>query len=169
MKTHRVISTTASLLAVALSLSAPASAPANSLLSGYGGPGQGNQAILGSALVNGPSGGGGGASGSAGAATLASAPQAGALPPASGGAPAAARRAAAGSTRTAAHKRHAHASAAPAPAYTPSKARKSALLAVDGGTPALGLSGGDVLYILLGFAALTVTALLTRQLARRPG
>ena len=37
-----------------LCLGAPASALASPLLSGYGGPGQGSQVILGSALVNGP-------------------------------------------------------------------------------------------------------------------
>lgn len=37
----------------------PASASASPLLSGYGGPGQGTQAILGASLVNGPGGGGG--------------------------------------------------------------------------------------------------------------
>ena len=42
-----------------LAVAAPAPALASSLLSGYGGPGQGNQAILGSALVNGPRGGAG--------------------------------------------------------------------------------------------------------------
>jgi len=42
----------------------PATAGANPILSGYGGPGQGSQAILGAALVNGPGGGGGGAGGS---------------------------------------------------------------------------------------------------------
>lgn len=41
----------------------PAVAQASPLLSGYGGPGQGSQAILGAALVNGPSGGGGGSRG----------------------------------------------------------------------------------------------------------
>lgn len=45
---------------------APTLATASSLLSGYGGPGQGNQAILGSALLNGPSGGGGSGGGSSG-------------------------------------------------------------------------------------------------------
>jgi hypothetical protein len=168
MKTQRVISTTASLLAVAASLSTPAPAPANSLLSGYGGPGQGSQAILGSALVNGPSGGGGGTSGSGGS-SLASPAQSGALSSASAGGSTAVRGSVHGSTRGSARKRHAHASAAAAPAYAHPTVRTGAQVAVDGGTPALGLSGADVLYILLGLAALTVTALLTRQLSRRPG
>jgi hypothetical protein len=47
----------------------PPAALASSLLSGYGGPGEGSEAILGTTLVNGPSGGAGaGPSGGAGAA-----------------------------------------------------------------------------------------------------
>jgi hypothetical protein len=49
---------------LALAAAMPAAAVASSLLSGYGGPGQGNQAILGAALVNGPRGGGGSGSSS---------------------------------------------------------------------------------------------------------
>jgi hypothetical protein len=55
----QIIASTTALLAV-VSIAAPGVARAGSLLSGYGGPGQGNQEILGSALLNGPSGGGGG-------------------------------------------------------------------------------------------------------------
>ncbi len=48
---------------VVVAAALPAAAHASPLLSGYGGPGQGTQAILGAALVNGPSGGGGGSRG----------------------------------------------------------------------------------------------------------
>src|ERR1019366_9479043 len=60
MTRHRA--TTTATLVLALTLTAPAVAGANSLLSGYGGPGEGNQAILGSALLGGPGSGGGGSS-----------------------------------------------------------------------------------------------------------
>ena len=67
MKRHRKIISIGCFL-VASFAALPAVSEASPLLSGYGGPGQGNQAILGSALVNGPgSGGGGGASGGGGA------------------------------------------------------------------------------------------------------
>src|SRR5438309_8805588 len=74
----RTIRMAGSTLAVGLAsawAAVPATAHAGPLLSGYGGPGQGNQAILGSALVGGSSGGGGtsggggGGSGSRGAAS----------------------------------------------------------------------------------------------------
>ena len=68
MNTHRKIIPIAA-LAMAFAAVAPASAPASPLLSGYGGPGQGTQAILGSTLLNGPSGGGGGAATGSGAST----------------------------------------------------------------------------------------------------
>jgi hypothetical protein len=38
-----------------------------------------------------------------------------------------------------------------------------------GGAPTLGLSGPDVLYILLALGALALTGVLTRRLARVPG
>jgi hypothetical protein len=63
MKTRRII-TQICALAAAAAIVAPASAQASSLLSGYGGPGQGNQAVLGSALLKGPKGKGGGSGGS---------------------------------------------------------------------------------------------------------
>ena len=62
MRSRRMITPTIAL--VALSAAMPVAASASSLLSGYGGPGQGNQAILGSALLGGGS--SGGSSGSTG-------------------------------------------------------------------------------------------------------
>ncbi len=51
--------TRVTLATLALAVAAPAGAQASSLLSGYGGPGTGSQAILGAALIGGgPSGGG---------------------------------------------------------------------------------------------------------------
>ena len=54
MKTDRITIRTAALAlvaALAVSAAAPLVAHAGPLLSGYGGPGQGNQAILGSTLL----------------------------------------------------------------------------------------------------------------------
>ncbi len=66
MKNHRIISHSCAAAAVVL-LAFPVAAQAgSSLLSGYGGPGEGNQALLGSALVNGHRGGGSSGGGSAG-------------------------------------------------------------------------------------------------------
>ncbi len=78
---RRAIGKVASLAAVLVFAVAgsPGAALASSLLSGYGGPGEGSEAILGSTLVNGPSGGagagpsGGAGAGAAGAAGSASA------------------------------------------------------------------------------------------------
>jgi hypothetical protein len=57
MTTHRkTLSILASL--VVMTTAVPAFASASPLLGGYGGPGEGNQAILGSALIGGAGGGG---------------------------------------------------------------------------------------------------------------
>jgi hypothetical protein len=143
----------------------PAVATAGSLLSGYGGPGQGNQAILGSALLNGPSsGGGGGGSGGAGGSTGAgalsgtSSPVASSRPQGTGG-------------------RHHSTSSRPSAATgslgvrTPGGSGAYPLStglarAVSGDSRTLGLSGADLLYILLALAALALTGLATRQLMR---
>jgi hypothetical protein len=140
----------------------PAGATASSLLSGYGGPGQGSQAILGSALLNGPSNGGGGGGGSAG----------------SGGAPGTATPAVSSSPipRGAATKNGPQAPARhgtgrhPAPAAgSPAYPVAGGLArSVAGGSGALGLSGADALYIILALVALALTGAATRQLARGP-
>lgn len=66
MKTHRITSYGCAAALVAL-LVLPTVAHAGSALSGYGGPGEGNQAVLGSALIGGHRGGGsGGGEGSSG-------------------------------------------------------------------------------------------------------
>src|SRR5258705_13375486 len=68
MKSRRKITPIIAGLAAATAL-IPASAQASSVLSGYGGPGQGNQVILGAALLNGPRGGSGGGSGGGSSST----------------------------------------------------------------------------------------------------
>jgi len=133
----------------ALSAVAPDAAPAGSLLSGYGGPGQGNQAILGSALLNGPGGGSAGTSGlsSTGLSNAgAQAPQGGATSP----------RSAAGARATTSGGPNKRTSAYPA-----SERGGSALP-----SETLGLSGEDLLYILFALGALAFTGVLTRGLTR---
>src|SRR5580693_3549465 len=69
MKRHRTSLGTVALLVGAYTLIGPSAALAGGpLLSGYGGPGAGSQAIIGAALLNGPSGGSGGNSSGGGSA-----------------------------------------------------------------------------------------------------
>jgi hypothetical protein len=143
-----------------------AASASSTLLSGYGGPGAGNQAILGSTLVGGSGkGAGGGGSPSATSASPASI----ALPQ---GAPAGSspRRSHANVPRTAkptgagnASSAASRASKTPSPAYTPTSASADR----GGGGRSLGLSGEDVLYIVLAFSALALTAAITGRFARR--
>jgi hypothetical protein len=165
MKTHSTITSILALLAT-LSAAAPAAAPASPLLSGYGGPGQGNQAILGSALLNG-SGGGGGSAGT------------GALPMTIGRANGTPNRATAPGQTTAGGPSKQATGAAPrgtdreragrggevsgvaSSAYPVSEQRGAAQ---PSGT--LGLSGEDLLYILLALATLAFAGVLTRRLTR---
>lgn len=158
----------------------PASASAGSLLSGYGAPGGGAQAIVGSALVNGGSGGGGG--GGAGASgTGASAQGTGAASGSGATSSQGGGQGGAGAGSSAAHATHsghAHAgaptlaggsgggaSAGSAPAYTyPGAAR----MASTGNSGALGFTGTDLLLLFLVLGVLALTAGLTRRLARTP-
>lgn len=139
-----------------------AASASSTLLSGYGGPGAGNQAILGSTLVGGSGkGAGGGGSTSASPASIAvpqSAP--------TGSSP---RRSHATVPRTTkptgagnASKAPSPASKAQSPAYTPTSASADR----GGGGKSLGLSGEDVLYIVLAFGALALTAAITGRFAR---
>ena len=163
MKTH---STTTSILVLlaTLSAAAPAAAAASPLLSGYGGPGQGNQAILGSALLNGS---GGGSAGT------------GASPVTIGGANGTPNRATAPGQTTAGGSSQHVTGAAPrgtgpkgagrggevsgvaSSAYPASEQRGAAQ---PSGT--LGLSGEDLLYILLALTTLAFAGVLTRRLTR---
>jgi hypothetical protein len=147
-------------------VAAPASAPAGTLLSGYGGPGQGNQAILGSTLLNGPSNGGSGGSGAAG--------HAGAGPVSSAAAPSGQGR----EGSSAAKYRHPAARGKPTentvaaasegkPSAYQAYLRATSQAASNSGT--LGLSGSQLLFVLLGLAALLSAGLLTRGLARGSG
>jgi hypothetical protein len=169
---------TLTLLALLVSAVGPAVAGANSLLSGYGGPGQGNQAILGAALVGGRSGGGstGGGSGSGGSGGESPSGLALAEGRANRSHPSEARVRARGAGRATAGGGAAvtgrqitgGASNSGARPY-PHASSVNASQAASGSSPALGLSGADALYILLALGVLILTAVLTRRLARQPG
>jgi hypothetical protein len=152
MKNHRSIAQIFVLLA-ALAGAAPAAASANPLLSGYGGPGVGNQAILGSALLNGGGSAGGGSGPSGQGSSPASAPSIAASDTAgqraAGRAPHGAAAEGAGSK----------VSGASSGAY-PASERGGAVSA----TGTLGLSGQDILFILLALLALAFTGVLTRRM-----
>lgn len=186
MTSHRTTSLTLALLVV-LVIHAPSSALANSLLSGYGGPGEGNQAILGSTLVGGAGGAGGGGSssgssgssggstGSAGSSSSATT-DGGAAAGVSGAAaagsseggstPSGASRSAAGQ---ASHARAGggKASGGAARAY-PLLSRDAASQSTSGGSERLGLSAADLGYVLLVLGALGATGLVTRRLVQAP-
>jgi len=164
MASHRSITLVAASLLVALPAVAPALATANPLLSGYGGPGTGNQAILGSALLNGPpsSGGGGGGSSPAGGSATNGASPATSAPPAVGAATGASQPSAQ-SRRRAGEGRASR--AARAPAHPPAA---GANVQTARASAALEIPGSDVLYILLVGGALILTGILTRQLMRPP-
>jgi len=150
----------------------PVASRANPLLSGYGGPGQGNQAILGSALLNGPSGGGsaggGGASSSPGGsprAAVASSAQSGSLP-ATPGTTAGAAGHTAGATRkgnSAARGLRGVVEASSGPSGAGPVSTR-VVGARSAGT--LGLSDQDLLAISLALAALALTTVLTARMAR---
>ncbi|MEA2214462.1 MAG: hypothetical protein QOK19_23 [Solirubrobacteraceae bacterium] len=156
--------TTAAAVAVLLTcIPAGAASGASTLLSGYGGPGAGNQAILGSTLVGGSGKGAGG--GGAGSQSVSSAsPASIALPQgaATGTSP---RRSQPAVPRGTKSSGAGNASKSSAPAYTPTTVSSDRA----GGGKGLGLTGGDVVYIVLAFGALALTAAITRRFARRPG
>jgi hypothetical protein len=164
MNSQRRLIAIVALAALALIGPAPLAAQANSLLSGYGGPGQGNQAILGAALLGAPpSGGQGGSVAGASAATgsLAIAATSG-----SGAPHAASRRHGVGSAAASPGSSAAATSARTGGEY--GAGIRTAVPDAGVGSPTLGISGVDLLYILVGLGGLTLTGVLTRQLARRP-
>lgn len=174
MTSHRRIALTG-LIAVALPVAMPSLAAGSSLLSGYGGPGQGSQAILGSALLGGGAGTGaggggstsGGAGGSSGPLRLGEQPgrtgsSAGAAA-GTGGAPA--RKAGGGASAS----RQAGAGRTSGAGGSPASSAEPASDAGTGRSETLGLSGDDLVYVLLALAALAFTGVLTRRLARAKG
>jgi cobalamin biosynthesis Mg chelatase CobN len=163
MARYRLIMSLSWTLVAAMALS-PAASRAGSLLSGYGGPGEGNQAILGSALLNGPSGGGGagGGSGGSGPTTGASAPTSGAVQPVAGSVR---------SGRSARSPRQLERTAGKAPRGGASADRATDLTASReraGSSSAPVLTGVDLAYVILALGALVLTGWLTRQMTRHP-
>jgi hypothetical protein len=174
MTSHRTILMT--LISLTLMFAIPSSTLAGPLLSGYGGPGEGNQAILGSALLGG-GGSSGGSSGSTGSPPGAAAETAGAsqsgrsqsngsttgssgLSSTSGGRPKGAARGGGAGSRD----NTAESSAGAARAYPVSSSRPT-----PEATETLGLSGADLAYILLTLCALAFTGVLTKRLAQASG
>ncbi len=165
---HRIV--LAGLIAAALPAGIPTLAAGNSLLSGYGGPGQGSQAIIGSTLLGGGSGGGGstggGSDGSSG--SLRHGEQSGGTGSSAIGATGITvhgARESAGRDSGSGQAGTGRASGGGASTYPAS----SDAVAGAGESEALGLWGDDSLYILLAFAGLALTGVLTRRLARTKG
>jgi len=176
MTSHRTILMTLISL-TAMSFAIPSSALAGPLLSGYGGPGEGNQAILGSALLGGPGdGSSGGSSGSTGSSSGAAAEMAGGqsgrdqssgsvtgssgLSSTAGGRPKGAARGGAASSRD----NTTESSGGDIRAYAVSSSRS-----IPGASDTLGLSGVDLAYVLLVLCVLAFTGVLTKRLGHAAG
>jgi hypothetical protein len=175
-----IITMLLSLVALTAAAAVPVVAEANPLLSGYGGPGEGSQALLGSALLNGPSGGGGSAGGGSAGGIGSSAnnesgsfrygePLHGAR--GSGGRPSAA--AGTSSTNRGGRVTSGKSSNGAAGAYRGTAADRlspaaEASAVAAAGSRTLGLSNGDLLLILLALAVLALTGTLTARLTRQP-
>ena len=159
MNTHRKIILSAGLL-VALVVATPVGAHASPLLSGYGGPGQGSQMILGSSLLNGP-GGGGQAAAAREASTAATNGGLGSAP--------------AGSSVSIVHGAHGavlhrrSSSGSAAAGTSGGAAGISPAAAHQAAPPALGVSQNDLFYILLALAILAFAGVLTRRLTHPHG
>ena len=138
-------------------MACPTGAVASPLLSGYGGPGQGSQAILGSTLLNG----GGGSSGSGAASLSSTTPATQATAGATGSRGSGAHRAdgsptAQGSAGHAGRAGTSGTSGGLYPAVEPSAS-----------TGTLGLSAQNLLLIVLALAGVALTAVLTIRLTAR--
>jgi hypothetical protein len=165
MRTHRsTIRMVVLSLALALALAAPLAAQAGPLLSGYGGPGQGNQAILGSTLIGGPGGGSGGPGGGE-TATSASGGAASAAQPVAGATQTSASRASSGRGGHGVSGAGTATTRSARPVVGELSDRSYPGLESAGGGSALGLSAAEIVYIVLAAAALAFTGLLTRRLA----
>jgi hypothetical protein len=173
MTRHRTIILISGCL-VALGAAPSDAALASSLLSGYGGPGQGNQAILGSALLNRPGGGsgpsGGGSSGessslaSSAGSSATSSQVAGSSPVGSSAGTGVASRGS--SSRAPATPRGSQAvrsGSAPTIADVYAAAERGRRAP---STPAFGLSWADLLLIVLAVCVLGLIGLLSLRLTR---
>jgi hypothetical protein len=173
MSTYRR-ATLAVISATALAVLPPAAALGNSLLSGYGGPGQGSQAILGSGLINGGGRGGSGGSGGSGAGSAAA--ESNASPPASGGSGQGSQSAVSAPHRRAPSTPSRRASApsavrgsssAGAPTTYPLSSKEGSPAVAEASDP-LGISGADLAYVLVAAGALALLGLVTRQFTQTP-
>ena len=154
----------------------PATAAAGPLLSGYGGPGQGNQAILGSSLLGGgggSNGGGGprsgGGSGGGEGLSRAAISTAASAPSTPGAHKNAVHKGRLGGSvdSTSAGGRAVAGRAGGSPGLFPASSRGAASQA--SGSETLGLSGENITYVLLALLALVATGVLTRRIARSAG
>jgi hypothetical protein len=155
-------------LSVAALVAPQTIAVANPLLSGYGGPGQGSQAILGSALVNGPprgGGGGGGANNSGSAAPRSGGGVGGAAVGVRGNA-ASTTAAASGQGRSSGRPARGAGGQVKAQPSTGSVVLYPASERAGNAQGGLGLSADDLLYIILALGALAFAAVFTRRLTR---
>jgi hypothetical protein len=173
MTSNRTIIPTVALL-LALLAATPSVASANSLLSGYGGPGQGNQAILGASLLNGPSGGGGGGSSpsppavQSGSGSTISSGSGGLGPtPRQRGKRAAGRTRRGAATGGGGRGLVGETSGGAAGIY-PASSAGGASQQAPGDSGAFGLSGENLLLILLVVGVLVCTGVLTRRLTPTP-
>jgi hypothetical protein len=183
MTSHRTIFSTLTLLAVFMT--ATTSAAASPLLGGYGGPGEGNQAILGSSLVGGAGGSGGSSGGSSGSNGAAG--STGSSPSAAGGGGASAGVSEASSTgpsgrgstsseggghaagrASGSRSGSAETSGGAARTYPPPVSRDDVSQSAPTGSQALGLSAADLGYALLVLGVLIAAGAVTRRLARTP-
>jgi hypothetical protein len=173
MTSRRTTGSTLLLVGVLVCTAAPAStAAANPLLSGYGGPGQGSQAILGAGLVGGGSGGGGSqGGGSTGSAPPSSGASRYGEPLATGtesSSRAGVSKAGGGSSRGSTGRsgtREARGVRASGAALYPTAVAERAYLA-SAAADTGGLSGSDLTYALLALVVLALTAALTRAFSR---
>jgi hypothetical protein len=168
MASYRKISSILTLLAV-LMAAATSAAAASPLLSGYGGPGEGNQAILGSALVGGAGGGGRGPSSSGSSGSNGSPGSSGSSSGRSGRGASSGEgggRAVGRGTASRAGRGNEKNTSGGAPITYPSLPRDDASQTTSGGSQALGLSVADLGYALLVLGVLVATGLVTRRLAQ---
>lgn len=155
------------LFAVLLAVAMPVAASANSLLSGYGGPGEGNQAILGSALLNTPKGGGGSSGGGGVSQASGTQPSEAVAPQSAHGSSAGKKGSTARPSRGArTTKRATREATSPAAQGTAAIYPAAAREETTGGSRALGLSGADFVYIILALGVLALTGFLTVRVAR---
>jgi hypothetical protein len=184
------------MLVAVFSAAAPSAASAGTLLSGYGGPGQGSQAVLGSTLLGGSGKGSGGSSGGGssrgggagargsgeGAASSRGSSSASPASEGAGSGSVAESRSRAGSgarTGPSGHTRGSRGSSAgsrggasahsapPAPTQAGTHARFAGYTAAQraGAGSTLGISGQDLVYVIVVLAALVLTGVVTARMA----